>query len=270
MNNFVKRTLSGILFVVLIIGSILVHPYVFALVFAAISAWSVKEFHSITNKQENIEVIPVVGMLGALLLFTLSFLDVSIQLNFPIYSLYGFYVVGILVIELFRKKRNPINNWAYFLLGQIIIALPFALLNFIYNFGASNKLFVIAMFCIIWINDTGAYLAGVNFGKHKMFKRVSPKKSWEGFIGGALAAMVAGYVLSLFITEISLLNWIIVSQIMVYSGTLGDLMESLLKRTLEVKDSGEIMPGHGGLLDRFDSMLLAAPAYFIFLSFLFK
>lgn len=270
MNDFIKRTLSGILFVVLIIGSILIHPYVFALVFATISAWSVYEFHSITNNQENVEVVPATGMIGAFLLFTLSFFDASTQYLFPIYSLYGLYIVVILVIELFKKKKNPIHNWAYFVLGQVIIAFPFALLNFIYNFGASNKLYVIAMFSIIWLNDTGAYLAGVSFGKHKMFKRVSPKKSWEGFIGGTLAAILAAYVLSLFIIEISLINWIIISLIIVCFGTFGDLMESLLKRTLEVKDSGNIMPGHGGFLDRFDSMLLAAPAYFVFLSFLFK
>jgi len=119
------------------------------------------------------------------------------------------------------------------------------------------------------VNDTGAYLIGVTFGKHRLFERISPKKSWEGFVGGAIAAFVSGYVFSIYMPQISLINWIVFSEIIVIFGTFGDLMESMLKRTLEVKDSGNVIPGHGGLLDRFDSMLLAGPVVFIYLSFLY-
>jgi phosphatidate cytidylyltransferase len=120
------------------------------------------------------------------------------------------------------------------------------------------------------VNDTFAYLTGVTFGKHRLFERISPKKSWEGFVGGGLAALLSGYVFSLIIPEISLIQWLIFSEITVVFGTFGDLIESLIKRTVHVKDSGNIIPGHGGLLDRFDSMLLAAPSVFIFLWFLFQ
>lgn len=133
-----------------------------------------------------------------------------------------------------------------------------------------NVTLLIAMFVTIWLNDTGAYLVGVSIGKHKMFERISPKKSWEGFIGGAVTALVTGYVFSLFFPQISLLSWLIFSEIVVVFGTFGDLLESLMKRAIKVKDSGDVIPGHGGLLDRFDSMLLAAPAIFIYLSFLLK
>ena len=119
------------------------------------------------------------------------------------------------------------------------------------------------------MNDTGAYVVGVTFGKHRLFERISPKKSWEGFFGGAFFALISGYVFSLIIKDISLINWLIFSEIIVIFGTFGDLIESLLKRTLDVKDSGNVIPGHGGLLDRFDSMLLAAPAIYLFLTVLF-
>jgi len=129
---------------------------------------------------------------------------------------------------------------------------------------------LLAVFVTIWVNDTGAYLFGITFGKHRLFERVSPKKSWEGFFGGALSALALGYVFSLIIPEISLVECLLFSEIIVIFGTFGDLIESLMKRTVEVKDSGNAIPGHGGLLDRFDSMLLAAPVIFIYLSFLFK
>ena len=179
------------------------------------------------------------------------------------------YSVVILFHKLYAKKNNPIHNWAYFILGQVFIALPFSLLNYIIFIKDFQPIILLAVFATIWVNDTGAYLVGVTFGKHRLFERISPKKSWEGFIGGVLFALLSGYTFSRFIPEISLLNWFIFSEIIVIFGTFGDLTESLLKRTLDVKDSGDVIPGHGGLLDRFDSMLLAAPAVYIFLSLLF-
>jgi phosphatidate cytidylyltransferase len=270
MNNFFQRTLSGFFFVVIIIGSILWNPYSFALVFALLSGWSVVEFHKITNQQHDVQAMAFFSGIGAVLLFLISFFYASGDITYPGFSIYGMYVVIMLVIELYRKKQNPVHNWAYFLLGQVIIALPFSLLSFILFVESYNPLILIAVFATIWVNDTGAYLVGITFGKHRLFKRVSPKKSWEGFFGGALAALGSGYIFSLFIPEINLFHWLIFSEIVVVFGTFGDLLESLLKRTVNVKDSGDVIPGHGGLLDRFDSMLLAAPAIFIFLSFIFR
>lgn len=271
MNNFVKRTLSGALFVVLVIGSILLDAYAFAAVFAVVTGWAVSEFHKLTNNQKNVTVNQWVSVVGAVLLFLTSFLHASNIIRYPIFSIYGLYVVGVLVIELFRKKENPIHDWAYFILGQVFVALPFSLLNFIafIDEATYKPLILVAVFVTIWVNDTGAYLVGITFGKHRLFERVSPKKSWEGFFGGAAAALLSGYVFSIFIPEISLIQWFIFSEIIVIFGTFGDLIESLLKRTVQVKDSGNAIPGHGGLLDRFDSMLLAAPVIFIYLSFLF-
>jgi len=270
MNNFVKRTLSGFLFVALIIGSILYSQYSFAGVFAIVCGWAVREFHTLSNRQNNIEVNLTVSLIGGILLFCTSFIYASGILHYPVFSIYGLYIVLVLVSELYRQKANPLHNWAYFIMGQIYVALPFSLLNFILFIDNWQPLVLLSVFVTIWVNDTGAYLFGVSFGKHRLFERISPKKSWEGFVGGALVALLSGYVFSLLIPQISLINWLIFSEIIVIFGTLGDLIESLMKRTVDLKDSGNVIPGHGGLLDRFDSMLLAAPVIFIYLSFLFQ
>ena len=272
MNNLVTRTLSGFFFVVLILGSLLLHQLAFLGVFAVIAGWSVHEFHKLTNHQQDVTVNSWIGVIGAVIMFSSSFLYASGIIRYPIFSVYGLYVVFVLISELFLKKPNPFHNWAYFILGQIFIALPFSLLPFVAFIDHSiyKPLILIAVFVTIWVNDSFAYLFGITLGKHRLFERVSPKKSWEGFFGGALAALVSGYVFSRFIPEISLIQWFIFSEIVVIFGTFGDLIESLMKRTVQVKDSGNAIPGHGGLLDRFDSMLLAAPVIFIYLSFLFQ
>lgn len=270
MNNFIKRTLSGALFVTLVVGSILLNQITFLVVFALICGWTVFEFHKLTNKQTDIKVNNFIAVGGAILLFICSFIYVLGYKNYPVYSVYGIYIIGVLISELFTQKANPIHNWAYFILGQALIALPFSLLNFIIFIDNYQPIILLAVFVTIWVNDTGAYLVGITLGKHRLFERISPKKSWEGFFGGAIFSLISGYIFSIYIPQISLINWIVFSEIIVIFGTFGDLTESLLKRTLDVKDSGNVIPGHGGLLDRFDSMLLAAPAIFIFLTLLFQ
>ncbi|MDR2840369.1 MAG: phosphatidate cytidylyltransferase [Paludibacter sp.] len=271
LSNLIQRILSGALFVVLIVGSIIWSQYAFVAIFAVVTGLTVREFHRLTNRSPEIAVNQWIAIIGGIILFTTSFLHAANIIRYPIFSVYGLYIIVILVVELYLKRSNPIHNWAYFILGQIIIALPFSLLNFIaFIDGASYKpLLLLSVFVIIWVNDIGAYSTGMTFGKHRLFERISPKKSWEGFIGGAILALGAGVGLSYIIPEISLIKWLIFAAIIVLFGTFGDLMESLLKRTIHVKDSGNMMPGHGGLLDRFDSMLLSAPAIFIYLSLIF-
>ena len=270
MNNFVKRTLSGAVFVTLVVGSILLNQITFLLFFAFICGWSVYEFHKLTNQQDGININAGIAIICAVILFCCSFISASGLLHIPVFSYYGICFILALISELYAKKKNPIHNWAYFILGQVFIALPFSLLNYIIFIKDYKPLMLLAVFVTIWVNDTGAYLVGVTLGKHRLFERISPKKSWEGFIGGALFALLSGYIFSLFIPEINLLNWMIFSELIVIFGTFGDLTESLIKRTLEVKDSGNIIPGHGGLLDRFDSMLLAAPVIYLFLNVIFN
>ncbi|MDL2290271.1 phosphatidate cytidylyltransferase [Paludibacteraceae bacterium OttesenSCG-928-F17] len=271
MKNLIQRTISGIIFIAIVIGSILWNQYSFGVAFAIITALSLYEFHKLTNHQEHVEVNTVCSIIGGLLIFTCSYLYATSIFPFQIYLVYGLYLVFTFIAELYRKKEQPLHNWSYLLLGQIFIAIPFSLLNFILFTPVYQPLMLIALFVTIWVNDTGAYIVGVTsskFGNHRLFERISPKKSWEGFIGGAIFALLSGYIFSLFITELSLLQWLIFSEIIVIFGTFGDLIESLMKRTLHVKDSGNIIPGHGGILDRFDSMLLAAPMIFIYLTIL--
>jgi phosphatidate cytidylyltransferase len=269
MNNFVKRTLSGFVFVILVVGSILISPYTFLALFILICGWTIYEYHTLTNRLANVHVNPVVAVVGAVLLFISSFLFATDKFHYQVFSIYGFFVIVVFIVELYRQKTNPIHDWAYFILGQISVALSFSLLNFILFIRGYQPILLLALFVTIWVNDTGAYLVGVMVGKHRLFERISPKKSWEGFIGGAFFALLSGVVFFRIFPKINILKWLIFSEIIVIFGTFGDLIESLLKRTLDVKDSGNVIPGHGGLLDRFDSMLLAAPAVFIFLSFLF-
>jgi len=269
MNNFIKRTLSGFIFVVIIVGSILINQYTFAAIFTLICGLTMHEFHKITNNQTDVNVNNSLAIGGGVILFITTFLYTSKILPFTVFFLYGLYIVLVLIYELYRKKTNPIHNWAYFIMGQIFIALPFSMLNFILYVNDYRPIILLSVFVTIWINDTGAYITGVTFGKHRLFERISPKKSWEGFVGGAFSALLSGYIFSIAIPEISLLNWFIFSEIIVIFGTFGDLIESLIKRTVGVKDSGNAIPGHGGLMDRFDSMLLATPAALMYLNLIY-
>lgn len=267
-NNLIQRTFSGLIFISIVIVSILWHPYAFAVVFFAAIFLGLYEFYKLTYKPETIEINVIVGTLGGMILFANGFLHAYGLTSPMIYSTYAFYLIIVFIAELFRKKANPINNWAYYFLGQIYVAIPFSLLNYIIFIQGYQPWLLLALFITLWVNDTGAYITGMLFGKHKLFERVSPKKTWEGFIGGAVFALISGYVLSRFITDISLWQWLVFSEIVVIFGTLGDLSESLLKRTENVKDAGKLIPGHGGILDRFDSMILAAPVIWIYLSWI--
>jgi len=270
-SNLALRTISGIVFVALIAGSILVHPYLFALFFSVVSACTAFEFQRLMNTHQKSQLHPLVSAAGALFLFISTFLYSSGFSGSVIFGIYILYVIVVFVAELYRKQPDPLNNWAYFCYSQVYTALPFALLNGIIYIGDFyHPMLLLALFVTIWVNDTGAYVFGVSFGKHRLFERVSPKKSWEGFVGGAGFALISGYVFSLFIPGISLINWLVFSEIIVAFGTLGDLTESLLKRSLGIKDAGNIIPGHGGMLDRFDSMLLAAPVIFLFLKLIYR
>lgn len=272
MSNFIQRTLSGAVFILIIISAILIpNSYVFMAVFAILCGWTLHEFHTLTNNGNSIAANVWVSVFCGVLLFVLSYLGASQIIGHWVFAIYAVAVTCVVIFELFRKKENPINNWAYFFLGQIYVAAPFSLLNFILypEVGGYQPIILLSVFVIIWVNDTAAYLFGVSLGKHRMFERISPKKSWEGFIGGALITLLSGYVFSRFIPELSLIQWIILAEIIIIFGTFGDLVESLLKRTLNVKDSGNLIPGHGGLLDRLDSMLLAAPAVFAYFLLMF-
>jgi phosphatidate cytidylyltransferase len=179
-------------------------------------------------------------------------------------------LLTVIAAELYRKKEKPLENIATTIFGIAYLAIPISLINFLVYpevFGGNNytpKL-LIAVFVLIWIYDSGAYLVGVSIGKHRLFERISPKKSWEGAIGGTITALIAAYFISGFIPEIKLEHWLTIGILTVVSSTFGDLSESMLKRYFGIKDSGNILPGHGGILDRFDSLFFSAPVLVMYL-----
>ncbi len=272
LNNLKTRILSGIIFIAVLIVGIIFNQYIFAIIFALILALGLHEFYGLLKKHDDVQIASTLNLVGGLLLFGASFLYFStIVQSLIIFTPFVLYLLTLFISELYLKHTNPIKSLAYSVLGQIYLALPFSLLCYlIYNYNTDSKSFhyeyILAMFLFIWINDSFAYLFGSLLGKHKMFERISPKKTWEGFTGGAICAIIAAIIYAHYFTHLGLYVWIGVAIIQIIFGTLGDLIESLFKRTLQVKDSGNIIPGHGGILDRFDSFIFSIPAQFVYLS----
>ena len=208
-------------------------------------------------------------MLGGAYLFLaiMGFCTNEGQEGSKIFIPYVLLLLYMMISELYLKKENPILNWAYSMFSQLYIALPFAMLNILafnydptYSSVSYNPILPLSIFIFLWLNDTGAYCIGSLIGKHRLFERISPKKSWEGSIGGGVVAIGVSFVLAHYFPFMSMWEWAGLALVVVIFGTWGDLTESLLKRQLHVKDSGTILPGHGGMLDRFDSALMAIPA----------
>ena len=282
MKNLIIRAISGALFVVLLVGCIVSHPYSFALLFALISALTTWEFCTIVNKNADLQVNRFIATISSAYLF-LAMLSYNINLmDATVFIPYLISIMYLLISELYFDRKNNIYNWAFALMSQMYVALPFALLCPLSFVEMPESCFMpqvvyyywypLALFIFLWSSDTGAYCFGSLLGKHRLFPRVSPKKSWEGSIGGALVAIAASQIIATFIPfcaglqgTYSRLVWGGFALVVVIFGTWGDLVESLLKRRLGIKDSGNMIPGHGGMLDRFDSSLMAIPAVVIYI-----
>jgi len=264
----VLRLISGIAFVAIMVASIWMSSYVFGAVFLLIAVLSLHEFYALTDKCEGVCVDKWMSVIGGALLFVIAFCVTFLHKSSALYSVYILCVATIFVFELFRKKSNPILNLGVSVLGHFYVALPFTLFCIVEGASEHSKVLLLAFFVIIWASDTGAYLVGRMCGKHKMFERISPKKTWEGFCGGLLFAIISGLIFH-YTGSVPTLHvglWITLSVCVFVFGVFGDLVESMFKRSLKVKDSGNLIPGHGGLLDRFDSALLAAPVLFVIFS----
>lgn len=273
MNNFTQRAITGAIFVSVMIAGIFYHPLSLLILFGIISVLSLWEFYGIVPKT-NHTTLRIYSVITGTVVYFLSAMYFQnlveakyLVLIFPLIFL-------IAVIELYRKKERPFGNIAFAIFGLVYISLPFAFLNYlaVYNpLGiqlAYNPWLVMGFFILIWTNDTGAYLAGRAFGKNKLFERISPKKTWEGAIGGLLLTLIAAFLLNKYSSLLNITHWMIIAAIIVVFGNLGDLTESLFKRSVSIKDSGNLLPGHGGLLDRFDAVLIAAPMVFTYLYFI--
>ncbi len=273
MKNIVIRALSGSVYVALIVASILLldnSPIAFLCVFGLLIVLGIKEIYNMTGHGANQSwLVTLVDMLGGVGLFVAFYFHSTGQ-GLPAMRLLPIagYLVLRCIIQLYRPSQNAVQSLerSFFALGYV--ALPIALLNSIVSLSAPRLL--LALFVFIWVNDTGAFLAGSAFGKHRLFERISPKKSWEGFVGGLVACVLVALATNRWCNEFfevpELSTWVALSVLTSVMATFGDLVESLLKRTEGVKDSGHLIPGHGGVLDRIDSLLLVSPAALIFLA----
>ena len=271
MKNFITRALTGIVFVAVLISAIYIHSYYFLVVFGLITGLTLWEFYGLTLPKAQSHFNRLFCTIGGIYLFTATFCYTHDLTGRWIFLPYLFFLLVTLVAPLYEKHGDPLKRWTVTLFGQFYCAGSFSLLNQLTSVtGYPGEIvhipyFALALFVLIWLNDTGAYCIGSLLGKHRLFERISPKKSWEGFGGGLLFALLASQVFAYLLPAYSAVQWLGLAVVVVVFGTWGDLIESLLKRQLGIKDSGHLLPGHGGMLDRFDSVLLAIPAAYIYI-----
>ena len=272
-QNFIVRTITGVLFVAILVTCFF-RAQSMVLLFALITGLTIWEYGRLVNEWDDIQVNRFISTVAGVYFFLAMAGYCMGMASLTVFIPYLITIIYLIISELFTKAPNPINNWAYTMFSQMYIALPFSTINLL-AFQTSggeqqyNALLPLSIFVFLWVNDSGAYCVGSLLGRHKLFPRVSPGKSWEGSVGGGLLVLVAAAIIG-WLTDgethsLSIPVWMGLGLVVVVFGTLGDLVESLFKRTLGVKDSGNILPGHGGMLDRFDSSLMAIPAAVIYL-----
>lgn len=281
-KNLIVRTITGVLFVAIMVGGIVFRPDLFILLFAAITGLTIWEFTGLANGIEGVAVNRFISTVaGVYFFFAVSALQLGMVRGFVVFVPYIITLLYLFISELYLKQENAVNDWAYTMFGQMYVVLPFSLINILAFQPASpasafsaptyDMLLPLCVFIFLWTNDTGAYCTGSLLGRHKLFPRISPAKSWEGSIGGGILVLIVATAVGYYANQggqphtLSVVEWTGLGLVVVVFGTLGDLVESLMKRTLGIKDSGNILPGHGGMLDRFDSSLLAIPAAVLYL-----
>lgn len=276
MKNLIVRTITGVFFVAALVTCFL-RPEAMVLLFALITGLTIWEYCGLVNQREVVTVNRFIcTVAGVYFFFAVAYFCSDVYgggAKSMVFIPYLVTIIYLLVTELYSKQPDPINNWAYTMLSQMYIALPFSLIN-VLAFTSTpdgrvmfNTILPLSVFIFLWTNDTGAYCVGSLLGRHKLFPRISPGKSWEGSVGGALFVLAAAWAISYFLDGaiLTTIQWLGLGLVVAVFGTWGDLVESLFKRTLGIKDSGNILPGHGGMLDRFDSSLIAIPAAVVYL-----
>ena len=271
-KNLVIRSITGVLFVVCMVSCFL-NPRAMVFLFALITGLSIWEYCGLVNQKEDVTVNRFITTVAGVYFFlAVAGFRTGIVGNFVVFVPYLLTIIYLFIGGLYTANKNAINDWAYTMLSQMYIALPFSMIN-VLAFETSafdgqihyDMLLPLSVFIFLWTNDTGAYCSGSLFGKHKLFPRISPAKSWEGSIGGGIFSIASSLGFAHFFPFMPGWQWVGLAIVVVIFGTWGDLTESLMKRQLGIKDSGNILPGHGGMLDRFDSALMAIPAAVVYL-----
>lgn len=277
-KNLIVRSITGVLFVAIMVAGFL-SPRAMVFLFALITGLTLWEYTGLVNGLDNVQVNRFISTVAGVYFFlAVAGWRTGIVNNFVVMVPYLLTIVYLFISELYTKNKNAINDWAYTMLGQMYIALPFSMINILAfemapdQSGVSyDTMLPLSVFIFLWVNDSGAYLTGSLLGRHKLFPRISPGKTWEGSIGGGIlviaVAALLGYLVNrgVDVPRLSIPGWMGLGLVIVVVGTWGDLVESLFKRTLGIKDSGNILPGHGGMMDRFDSSLMAIPAAVLYL-----
>jgi phosphatidate cytidylyltransferase len=270
LKDLTRRSVTGIVYIVLMLGGAAFHPVLFAIVFVTFLYFTLLEFYKLLEKAGS-RPRKNTGLTLGVLFFLVCYGMVNNILPVKSYLIFIPALTFIFLFEAFSLRSGILQNSAVTFTGFVYVAVPFSLLNFIVhpgypNYPVFNSNVLIGVFLTVWVYDSMAYVAGSNFGKHKLNKKISPNKSWEGCIGGTIGALLMGVLNSHLFIQLTVPEWLFISVLVVVFGTLGDLFESIIKRRLNVKDSGTMLPGHGGLLDRFDSLLFVIPVVYVWLS----
>ncbi len=262
---------------IFVLGGFWLHPISFFITGLVIVIGTQYEYYLLI-RNTGIKPQMVAGMITGAVAYIISTLIAAELIPLKMFLVLIPLMIVIIVFELYRKQEKPFDSLAHTFFSVLYTALPFSMFPFsaFSHQGLGTLLpnratafspgIVVGFFLLLWAFDAGAYLIGISFGRHRLMERISPKKSWEGFIGGAIIAALVALLLSDWLGVVNRYNWIIISLIISIAGTYGDLAESMFKRSIGVKDSGTIMPGHGGFLDRFDSAVLSFPLVFLFIS----
>lgn len=261
-KNLIIRSLTGALFVAVVVLSIFTTPWAFGILFFCFTMIGTHELINASQGISNLSLNTWMAYVSTISVYGLMVLCVNLHDYRWLFFLVLLLPIAMLA-ELYRKQEYPFLNAAYTILPSIYIALPMGLLNFLLPMG--NGLLLLAFFITIWAGDTFAYLVGSMIGKHRLFERISPKKSWEGTLGSMVLTIGLSFFYPSLFGMLELWQWISFVAIALVAGAYGDLVESLFKRSASIKDSGKILPGHGGVLDRFDAVILASPFIFVFL-----
>ena len=277
LTNMTVRAFTGVLFVTIMVTCFF-QPIAMVFLFALITCLSLWEYSGLVNNIEDVTINRFISTVAGVYLFlAISAVNSGFVQTNAVFMPYLLTIIYLFVSELYTKNKNAVHDLSYTMLGQMYVALPLSMINVLAFRTATDGnihfyyLLPLSVFIFLWTNDTGAYCVGSLFGKHKLFPRISPAKSWEGSIGGGTLVLVAAFLVSLLdqnhgnLSGLNTLQWLGLGLVVTVFGTWGDLVESLIKRTLGIKDSGTILPGHGGMLDRFDSSLLAIPASAVYI-----
>ncbi|MBI4647626.1 MAG: phosphatidate cytidylyltransferase [Bacteroidia bacterium] len=269
MKTLIIRTITGIFFIAILISGIAVNTYTFLIVFLAVMIATMWEFYRISLK-ERIRAQLYLGVLLGILIFISNYLYARELVDAKIFVPLFPFAMFVLIHELYHGNKRPFSNIAYTYFGIIYISIPLSLFNYFVNRSGITGIvyspgILLGFFFLLWTYDTIAYVAGILFGRHGLFPRISPKKTWEGVIGGTIITWGLAYLLSFYFEELGVRDWLVIATIIVIFGTFGDLVESMFKRSINIKDTGNILPGHGGFLDRFDATLLASPFVYAYL-----